>query len=414
MSEMHAASLETGPELSVVGARAAQPKGAPYHVAIGQLRVFVTMLVIAHHAVLAYNPFAPPPAASLAAEPRWWGAFPVVDKARWGGFGMFNGFNDVFFMALMFLLSGLFVWESLQRKGAALYLRDRSLRLGLPFLVAVTLLSPLAYFPAYLQMGGHGVASFWKQWAALGSWPPGPAWFVAVLLAFDALAAALYATRPGWVAAWSHALGRIPRSTALFGGLLGLSALAYLPMERAFGAMHWTVFGPFVFQTSRVFVYLLYFFVGVGLGAAGIGRGLLAAGGRLARRWIGWNVVAGLAFGVATAVTIVAFSAKRVTPSMDAAMAFGFCLSCAASCFAALALFLRFANRRHPLFDRLGPNAYGMYLIHYPIVSWLQLALLGQPLPGLAKGLIVFAGATIVAWGLTSAIRRVPAVARVL
>src|SRR5215467_13007348 len=44
-------------------------------------------------------------------------------------------FNDTFFMALMFLLSGLFVWPSLERKGSARFLRDRTLRLGVPFAV---------------------------------------------------------------------------------------------------------------------------------------------------------------------------------------------------------------------------------------------------------------------------------------
>ena len=57
-------SAERGPE-----ARAAS---VPHNIAIGYLRAFVTVLVVAHHAVLAYHPFAPPPPASLAAQPRWW------------------------------------------------------------------------------------------------------------------------------------------------------------------------------------------------------------------------------------------------------------------------------------------------------------------------------------------------------
>src|SRR5215510_7107985 len=87
-----------------------------FNFAIGYLRAFVTVLVLAHHAALAYHPFAPPPSASLNAEPRLWPAFPVVDSQRWMGFALFVGFNDIFFMSLMFLLSGLFVWNSLKRK----------------------------------------------------------------------------------------------------------------------------------------------------------------------------------------------------------------------------------------------------------------------------------------------------------
>ena len=52
-----------------------------YNVAIGYLRAFVTVLVVAHHAALAYHPFAPAPVASLIAEPRLWPAFPVVEPS---------------------------------------------------------------------------------------------------------------------------------------------------------------------------------------------------------------------------------------------------------------------------------------------------------------------------------------------
>src|SRR5215469_18121527 len=88
-----------------------------YNVAFGYLRAFLVVLVVAHHAVLAYHPYAPPPPTSLVSQPRWWGAFPIVDTHRWAGFGFFTGFNDTFFMALMFFLSGCFLPGSLERKG---------------------------------------------------------------------------------------------------------------------------------------------------------------------------------------------------------------------------------------------------------------------------------------------------------
>src|SRR5277367_4566459 len=113
------------------------------NVAVGYLRAFITLLVIGHHAVLAYHPYAPPPPTSLGAEPMFWQAFPVVDSQRWPGIEVFVGFNDVFFMSLMFFVSGLFVWPSLQRKGPGLFLSDRLRRLGIPFLVAAGLLAPL-------------------------------------------------------------------------------------------------------------------------------------------------------------------------------------------------------------------------------------------------------------------------------
>lgn len=72
-----------------------------YNLAMGYLRAFVTVLVLAHHAVLAYHPFAPAAPSSLLTQPRWWQAFPVTDSQRWSGFALLVGFNDTFFMSLM-------------------------------------------------------------------------------------------------------------------------------------------------------------------------------------------------------------------------------------------------------------------------------------------------------------------------
>src|SRR3974390_3339853 len=177
---------------------------APYNVSIGYLRAFITLLVLAHHAALAYDPFAPSPVAVLNGPNRWWQAFPVVDPKRSNVFAFLVGFNDIFFMALMFFLSGLFVWKSLQRKGGASFLRDRAVRLGLPFIVAAAIVAPVAYYPAYLQTGSAGIVGFWHQWRSLGNWPAGPAWFVWGFLAFDCIAAALV-----WIAPqWGDVLGR--------------------------------------------------------------------------------------------------------------------------------------------------------------------------------------------------------------
>src|SRR5262249_29943873 len=54
------------------------PPGKERMNAIGRLRNFVVLLVVAHHAVLAYNPFAPPAPRSLADWPPLWRAFPVA------------------------------------------------------------------------------------------------------------------------------------------------------------------------------------------------------------------------------------------------------------------------------------------------------------------------------------------------
>jgi fucose 4-O-acetylase-like acetyltransferase len=121
---------------------------------------------------------------------------PIVDPQRWAGFDVLAAFNDTFFMALMFLLSGLFVWPGLERKGGARFLRDRILRLGVPFVVAAAILMPLAYYPSYAVTGADpGFLAYARAWLSLGFWPSGPAWFIGLLLVFDAVAAGIYGLR---------------------------------------------------------------------------------------------------------------------------------------------------------------------------------------------------------------------------
>jgi surface polysaccharide O-acyltransferase-like enzyme len=199
-----------------------------------------------------------------------------------------------------------------------------------------------------------------------------------------------------------------------FGTLVGASAVVYIPMALACNPFRWTEFGPFFFQTSRILHYLIYFLIAVGVGAYGLERGLLFRDGKLARRWLLWSVVALLVFGVTTAVAIVAMTAKSSAYAWEAVGSLAFCVSCAASSFAFLALFLRFARTPRPILDSLRDNAYGMYLIHYACVSWLQYAVLKVELTAPVKGLTVFVGTLAVSWSVTAALRRIPIMALIL
>src|SRR5436305_7873732 len=102
-------------------------------VALDRARTFITLLVVLHHSVINYTHFG------------------SGDRMRWLGFDLVVLFNDSSFMAFMFFLSGLFVWDSLTRKGSAAFLRGRAWRLGVPFLVSVFVLMPIAYHPSFLR-----------------------------------------------------------------------------------------------------------------------------------------------------------------------------------------------------------------------------------------------------------------------
>jgi surface polysaccharide O-acyltransferase-like enzyme len=376
------------------------------NVALDALRAFVTLLVVAHHAALAYVTLIPCGAKAFTAVQGYWMAFPVVDVKKWAGFDLFVGWNDIFFMSLMFLVSGIFVWPSLERKGGMAFLKDRVVRLGLPFAVAVTILAPLSYYPTYLLTGApSGLHAYAKAWMALGEWPTGPAWFIWVLLAFDGLAALLYAVAIPAVklaGSWWTRLGERPVS--FFLAVTVLSTIAYGTMFNLFGPLRWFNWGPLQVQAARVLQYCLYFLVGLSAGVMGTRSGLFVPMGRLARRWWMWTIIAVVAF----ALEIICSVAGRQILGIGM-----FALSCAASSLFLIAAFLRFSKGGRT-WESLSRNGYGIYLVHYVFVTWLQYALLGLALPAILKLAVVLTGAIGFSWMTSIALRRIPGVKEVI
>jgi len=364
------------------------------------MRVFLVFLVVTHHSVMAYLPEAPPVARSLIAAPRWWQAFPIVDTMKWSGFTLFVAFNDTFFMAALFLLSGLFVWKSLRRKGEKRFLRERVMRLGLPFLFCAFAIAPLAYYATYRQINTlHSSSGFWGQWLHLGVWPAGPAWFLWVLFTFDLFAAAIAAGLSIPVEAIAARL-RADRPMRIFLGLTALSTACFAPMALHFGSMSWSSFGPFSIQTSRSFYYLAYFFAGMVLGATGLDTSLLQKNGCLARRWWLWIIASLVAFGLMVGLAIAAMQKPVGLSALGLAVSFAFCLSSAASTFALLAVFLRFVKGSGKVWSSLRESAFGMYVIHYAVVTWLQYWLWPLRMSALAKAPAVLVGALLLSWAL--------------
>ena len=170
----------------------------------------------------------------------------------------------------------------------------------------------------------------------------------------------------------------------------------------------------FAFQTSRLFHYLAYFVIAIAVGATAMPRGLFSPDGKLARRWPLWTSAMVLVHFTLVAFFIAMLSGVGRSWPWSILLGGLWVLSCAASCFGFMSLFARFATHRIALFDSLTDNAYGMYLIHYAFVSWLQLALLRIAMPGLSKDVLVFAGTVALSWATIAALRRIPAVARVI
>ena len=378
--------------------------------ALGNLRAFVILLVAGFHSSLAYVVFQPP--LRPFSSPPWdWRAFPILDHVHWFGLDLFCAFQYVFLMPFMFFLSGLFVWQSIARKGVGAFLSDRLVRIGIPFALGVYLLMPVAHYPVYrLTAPDPSLSTFWAQWIALPFWASGPLWFLWHLLVLDMAAAALYRFAPGVgerLGSFAARAGDHP--ARYFVALAIVSALAYLPLAAIFQPWDLRQVGPFAFQPGRVLHYVVYFFAGVSVGMVGIERGLLRADGLLQRRWALWSALALVAFPAWMLVTALTMENAPLgigpLPQLDALANLVFVLASATACFAFAAVFLRFAGSHRRVADSLSANAYGIYLVHYLPVIWLQYLLLGLALPAVVKAAMVFGGALLAAWSATAAMR---------
>src|ERR1700730_8667350 len=137
-------------------------------VALNNLRTFAIVLVLATHAVEAYLGSSPASSFRFDDPPYQWRSIPIVDSERWFGFDLFCAHQDIYLISLLFFLSGLFVWPSLARKGSDVFLRERLLRLGVPFALAEIFLMPLAHYPVYRVTAiDPSVIAFLQHWLGL-------------------------------------------------------------------------------------------------------------------------------------------------------------------------------------------------------------------------------------------------------
>jgi glucans biosynthesis protein C len=375
--------------------------------ALANLRGIVILIVLGFHSMLAYLNWIPAAGSGFDSPPYNWRAFPIIDSHRFFGFDLICAWQDVYLMSLMFFLSGLFVWPSLVRKKDWAFLRDRVVRLGLPFVFGIVVIIPIAVYPAYrLTAADPGMAAYWHSLRALPFWPNGPLWFLWQLLALNFVAAGLHRIAPNAIPAlgrWSATAAKNP--VRYLGVLLAVSALAYVPLAVAFTPWAWSNSGLFAVQFCRPLLYAVYFFAGVGFGAAGIGRGLIAVDGVLARRW---------AYALAAALAFLFLWMGLTAPTMNAGASPGIAIAadlcfvpaCAAGCVFLIAGCLRFATSYSRLLGYLSINAYGLYLVHYVFIVWLQYALLAAPLFAVVKAGLVFSATLILSLATTFAVQR--------
>ena len=244
---------------------------------IDNLRILLVILVILHHLAITYG-----------AEGAWNYHEGQADAITYTMLTLFVAINEAFFMGFYFLIAAYFVPPSLERKGGRQFLKERFLRLGVPFAFQLLILAPLLSYALGITVWGFN-GSFW---AYVGEYlesyellDTGPLWFVEALLIFS-----LLYTLWWWLAKpRTHKAGfqsTVPGNVAVavFALIVGLASF----VVRIWLPVGWS-FAPLGFQFPHFPQYIGLFAVGI----IAYQRGWLAAisaDQARGRQW-GWVVV---------------------------------------------------------------------------------------------------------------------------
>jgi glucans biosynthesis protein C len=354
---------------------------------IDHVRVFLTVLVVAHHAGQPYGPTG--------------GSWPISHAEKARVLGPFFHVNASFFMGLFFLISGYFLPPAYDRKGPLLFLRERFRRLGIPVLGFGLLFVP-AMVLLFGQAKGRAPGAVWLDTAVHFNWAH--LWFLGHLLVYGLVYAAFRLV-------WKRHDGRsvlrpFPGSFAILAYVILLTAASALvrlkyPIDR------WVTF-VVPAELAHFPQYCSLFWFGV---LAWHYRWLERIPAVTGRFWLGIGCVA-----VVARFWYWAARARFLGGSVwgDLIWIYWESLLCTGLCLGLLYGFRQHLNKTMPFGNFLVKNAYGVYLVHLPVLVILQVAVEKTSLgPLTLTGLTAFL-AVVVSYAVTALLRFLPGAKRVI
>lgn len=362
---------------------------------IDHIRVFLTVLVIAHHAAVTYG-----------ASGNWF--CKEVQSSELGEgtnlfFTMLVSVDQSFFMGMFFLIAGYFTPKSLERKGTARFIGERLLRLGLPLVFFLTVLFQLtvAISAPYL---GHSFGGVWKWLYQNPSYTPGPLWFVQTLLIFAFLYAIWNKLRRQSAA--PEAESPLPRHRTLFLAALGVGLCSFLVRQ-------WMPAGDSVagMQLGYFPPYILLFFTGC---AAARHKWLERIDWRYARPWVFLSLLlaVSLPFIAGSCPDGSAFSGGMNRYALtyalwDPFISWGIMLGL-------LFAVRRFLNGTNAFVQALARASYATYIIHATVLVATSVALRGWTAAPVMKWAAVSAIAVCASFALSAILVRIPGIKKVI
>lgn len=356
------------------------------------LRVALTILVVLHHLAVIYGANA----AFYYLEP------PKNDTPAYLILLVFVLFNQAYFMGFFFLISGYFTPGSFDRKDSASFLKDRLLRLGIPLLVFLLVLNPIASLGLYYWLPIR--TPFLQAYPGLIG--VGPLWFVEMLLFFDIGYTLWRWMRRNHV---SHAVRevRAPSYLAISIFILALALTSYLLRIVVPLGLTIPVFG---FPTFAYLPqYLSFFIIGIIAFRRGWFRSIPNSMGKVG--FVGALVATILLFPLAVSGKTDFLGnghwESAVYALWDSIFSVGMCLGL-------ITFFRRFFNRSGKLGRFLSQHAYAVYIIHAPLIVLLAIALRGIHPEQLLKFALVALIAVPLCFGVAFLVRKLPFASRVI
>jgi len=303
---------------------------------------------------------------------------------------------------------------SVDRKGAGPYLKDRLIRLGIPLLLYMVVISPLFEYLVALYYNFQGAfGEFLSQYlkSSARSLPVGPLWFVETLLIFS-LFYALWRLllKPATTPAPSES--KAPSNWAIAGFALILGVLTFV--VRIWLPVGW-MFNLLGLQFPFFVQYIALFIVGILAYRRNWFAGLSDAQGKV-WRWI-------------TPVLVVLFFVLFITGgalegNLDPFMggvhwqSFGFSVweqfMCMAMVVTLLVWFRIKFNRQSALVAKLSAAAYATFIFHLPVIVLLAIALRGIRLDLGLKFVLVAPVAVSLSFLVGYVVKRLPLARRIL
>lgn len=314
-----------------------------------------------------------------------------------------------FRMELFFLLAGFFSHRTFHRGTPREFVRSRMVRIAVPLVVGWFVLRPLLVSgwimgSASLRGSVDIPAAILAGFRSLGTLPAGifagsHLWFLYYLLLITALtlAARQSLARTG---SWGTVL--VGRADRMFGWLAESPAswvVLAIPTAGVLGFMRsWGMDTPdrsLVPHMPALAIYGGFFVLGWLLDRR---RDGLSGFARLS--WHRWGLaVLGVA-GILLLGDIERDPAHRYFDAAHIAFAFCYALTMWSLVFLTISVFQQICRRPNPVIRYVADSSYWMYLIHLPVVVWLQVAVAEVPLPWWLK--LTFVATATIAFSLAT------------